>query len=253
MGFHVILIRHRGKLIVGQDKENRLFFEFSGWLVSREGRYRERFALMSGLRCLKLITISIPLYSALFSVTHAQERTHVDARSTAKEAIAERATALHRDAGGGWLFGTGDDDPLGAAESVASTDPNAPNHALYAVARRDKNGNSLHGASRYTIRFESKQLPPVSGFWSLTLYDAETKAVVPNALKRESIGDRTEGLVYGGDGSLNICVQKEEPKASDCNWLPAPDCGFYLVMRLYAPQMEEIEQGWTPPAIRLAR
>ena len=81
----------------------------------------------------------------------------------AKKAVAERATTLQKDAGGGWLFDTddisrfGDDYLLRAAGSATTIYRNSADHALYAVARRDKDGNSLHGENKYTIRFDSKQ------------------------------------------------------------------------------------------------
>jgi hypothetical protein len=82
------------------------------------------------------------------------------------------------------------------------------------------------------------------------MYDAKTTAMVPNEMKRYSIGDRTEGLVYGADGSLKITVQRETPDDPGCNWLPASEGEFYLIIHLYAPKPEVFEGDWTPPPIR---
>lgn len=76
--------------------------------------------------------------------------------------------------------------------------------------------------------------------------------MVPNGLKRYTIGDRTASLVYGLGGSLKICVQRQAPKDPSSNWLPAPEAGFYLIIRLYAPKTAVFEGGWIPPPIRKA-
>ena len=53
------------------------------------------------------------------------------------------------------------------------------------------------------------QVPPVRFFWSLTMYDLKTRLLVDNPIDRYSIGDRTEGLKYGSDGSLKISVEPD--------------------------------------------
>ena len=53
------------------------------------------------------------------------------------------------------------------------------------------------------------QVPPVRFFWSLTMYDLKIRLLVDNPIDRYSIGDRTEGLKYGSDGSLKISVEPD--------------------------------------------
>ncbi|MDJ0992309.1 MAG: DUF1214 domain-containing protein [Dinoroseobacter sp.] len=165
------------------------------------------------------------------------------------------SNALHPDAGGGWQFGTeniaqvGTNYVLRSAVSAETIYPNAPDHAMYGAGRIDADGNTLTGANNYTLTFADGALPPVDGFWSLTIYDSATTAMVPNALERYSIGDRTEGLVYGEKSELTICLQVSEPQNPVCNWLPAPEGQFYLILRLYAPTEQAASGDWTPPPI----
>ncbi len=44
-------------------------------------------------------------------------------------------------------------------------------------------------------------------FWSLTLCDDETTAMIPIPLKLYSLGDRTPGFTLGEDGSVTIYLQ----------------------------------------------
>jgi hypothetical protein len=92
-------------------------------------------------------------------------------------------------------------------------------------------------------------LPPVKGFWSITLYD-QFHFLAPNALGRFSLGTKSRGLKFEEDGSLVVHVQKERPDADKVpNWLPAPDGPFSLYIRAYWP-LKPIAQGrWTPPPV----
>ena len=47
------------------------------------------------------------------------------------------------------------------------------------------------------------EVPPVKGFWSLTLYDA-VLFFHPNPLNRYSLGTKNKTLKYDSDGSLTL-------------------------------------------------
>ncbi|GAA0310730.1 DUF1254 domain-containing protein [Rhodovulum strictum] len=119
----------------------------------------------------------------------------------------------------------------------------------YDLAFQDGDGAQLDGRNAYMLRLDPP--PPVDGFWSVTMYSAETRIFVPNAIDRYSIGDRTSDLVYGEDGSIEIFMQAEEPTdpLERANWLPAPEGPFYLLMRHYSPQASILTGDWLPPAI----
>jgi hypothetical protein len=124
---------------------------------------------------------------------------------------------------------------------------NRPRETRYFYQDLDKEGARLNGSRRYTVTFNP--LPPVKGFWSLTLYD-RFHFFAPNAIARYSLGTKSQGLRFTADGSLTILVQKEKPEADQVsNWLPAPDGDFSLYIRAYWP-LDPIQQGqWTPPPV----
>jgi hypothetical protein len=118
----------------------------------------------------------------------------------------------------------------------------------------DESGVRLNGGKHYTVTFPAGQLPPVKGFWSLTMYD-QFHFFVPNPIKRFSVGTKNKDLKPDSDGSLTIYVQSTEPSDSvqRANWLPSPKGDFSLYLRAYWPQ-EEITSGkWTPPVVKSAR
>jgi len=99
------------------------------------------------------------------------------------------------------------------------------------------------------VTFAKGRLPPVKGFWSLTLYN-RYHFFAPNDLKRYSLGTKNKDLKFNADGSLTIYVQADPPaEEKRSNWLPAPDGDFSLYMRAYWPQAEITSGKWTPPVV----
>jgi hypothetical protein len=125
---------------------------------------------------------------------------------------------------------------------------NQPEETTYFYQDLDANGARLNGASRYTITFAKGAVPPVKGFWSLTLYN-QYHFFEPNDLGRYSLGTKNKNLQYNADGSLTLYVQADAPAENlRSNWLPAPKNGdFTLYIRSYWPEKEILEGTWTPP------
>ena len=121
--------------------------------------------------------------------------------------------------------------------------------AAYPRCEADTAGQQLRGAQRYTLRFAPGRLPPVDAFWSITMYSAQDYFLVPNAIERYAIGDRTPGLVRDADGGLTLAIQHTPPldAAARANWLPAPEDGFFLCLRAYLPRPELLDGTYQLP------
>ena len=130
---------------------------------------------------------------------------------------------------------------------------NVPDVSFYPTAVTDAAGQPLNAASHnYVIRFAQDQIPPVEGFWSLTMYDRDSGMLVKNPIDRYSIGNRTRGLQFGPDGSLTLYLQKQAPvPGKESNWLPAPDGPFYMSLRLYGPRAAALDGKWAPPPVEV--
>jgi len=126
---------------------------------------------------------------------------------------------------------------------------NAPNETKYFYQDLDDKGQQLSGAHSYTVTFAKGALPPVRGFWSLTLYN-QYHFFSPNEIKRYSVGTKNKTLVTAPDGSLTIYVQANPPEGDKkANWLPAPKENFVLYIRAYWPEDAVLNGTWTPPAV----
>lgn len=106
----------------------------------------------------------------------------------------------------------------------------------------------------WVLRFEKGNMPPVDAFWSLTAYertDGGAFYFFNNPINRFAIGDRTPGLKYGADGSLEIYIQRTDPGgAKSSNWLPAPPSRpLALNMRFYLPKAQMLDGLYTMPAL----
>jgi hypothetical protein len=134
--------------------------------------------------------------------------------------------------------------------AMAGLGANQPEDAIYPLNVADADGKPVVAENRYVLHFEKAELPPVDGFWSLTMYDAEGFQVA-NPINRFAIGDR-DALKYNADGSLDIYVQNENPGPDKVsNWLPAPKSGpLGMTLRLYAPEQQALDGVWNPPPIK---
>jgi hypothetical protein len=131
---------------------------------------------------------------------------------------------------------------------------NSGDEAIYPTYLVDSEGAPFNASqNKYTLTFKKGDLPPVSAFWSLTMYDGKTQLLIDNPLKRYLLNSpMMDQFVLNEDGSLTFYIQKDSPgKKLEANWLPAPDGPFYAVMRLYGPKEEAREGQWVnPPMIK---
>ncbi|KRP57999.1 DUF1254 domain-containing protein [Pseudomonas trivialis] len=129
---------------------------------------------------------------------------------------------------------------------------NSGDEAAYFKYLVDSEGKPANGARHsYTVHFAKDQLPPADAFWSLTMYDARTRLLVPNHKKRYLINSRMlPALKRDADGGLTLALQHHEPpKAEQSNWLPAPPGPFYAVLRVYLPKPEVGNGQWKLPPL----
>jgi hypothetical protein len=127
---------------------------------------------------------------------------------------------------------------------------NSKQEAVYPNYGNDSEGQPLDASSnRYTLRFEKGALPPANAFWSLTMYDGNTRTLVENRLNRYLINSpMVESFKHDPDGSVTIYLQKDLPGAAlESNWLPAPAGPFYAVLRIYLPKDEVLDGRWQQP------
>ena len=157
----------------------------------------------------------------------------------------------------GWGFTTktglyGTDYLMRALVTAIGLGANRPQDAIYPTSLKDGEGKAYNGANKYVMRFAKGEMPPVEGFWSLTMYDADY-FFVANPINRYSISAR-QNLKTNPDGSTDLYIQKDSPGADkESNWLPAPAGKFILMLRTYWPDEKApsiIDGTWEIPPVR---
>ena len=96
-----------------------------------------------------------------------------------------------------------------AAIAYAGIGANTIEDAVYPTALTDADGKPFISDNRHVLHFNKDQVPPVRGFWSLTMYN-EKQLLAANPIDRYAIGDRDK-LAFNPDGSLDLYIQRESP------------------------------------------
>jgi hypothetical protein len=149
----------------------------------------------------------------------------------------------------------GTDYRLRALVTAIGLGANLPQDAIYPIGEADADGKPFDGANSYVMHFPAGQLPPVDGFWSLTMYD-DQYFFVPNRLDRYTLSARN-ALNKNADGSVDLYLQANSPGgAKESNWLPTTQSGKFIPMlRLYWPKETPpsiLDGTWKPPVIQKA-
>jgi len=172
-----------------------------------------------------------------------------------KEGIVEGDLKLEN----GWLFTTktgnyGANYLQRALITAIGLGANRPQDAVYPTSEGPSAISSYTGEKKYVMHFNKGELPPVNGFWSLTMYDKDY-FFVPNPLNRYSISAR-QNLKANADGSVDLYIQNENPGPDqESNWLPAPKDKFILMLRLYWPKEKDpsiLDGSWKIPRVKAA-
>lgn len=157
----------------------------------------------------------------------------------------------------GWVFTTktgnyGTDSLQRALITAIGLGANRPQDAVYPTSEVDAAGQPYSGANKYVMHFDKGQMPPVDGFWSLTMYDAGY-FFVDNPLNRYTLSQRNK-FKTNPDGSVDLYLQHDNPgPGKEANWLPAPKGKFVLMLRLYWPKENPpslIDGTWKIPPVK---
>ena len=117
----------------------------------------------------------------------------------------------------------------------------------YLVAFMDSNTEFFDGAKSYTVT-----LPPdipAARFWSLTLYDNQTRSMLVTPQRYPRAGSQacpTPAAAASPDGSTTVHIGPEQPAGvPDGNWIQSmPGKGWFIVLRLYSPLKPFFDKSW---------
>ncbi len=122
----------------------------------------------------------------------------------------------------------------------------------YAIADHDAEGHYLNGSKTYTLHLPPNI--PAKDFWSVIIYDPQTRSMLQTDQEYPSINSQKEDLVVNPDGSVDIVFGPEPPSGIKANWLQTiPGKGWFVWIRLYGPLEPWFDKSWRPGEIEMEK
>jgi len=104
----------------------------------------------------------------------------------------------------------------------------------YALATVDAKGNPFDGGRNYRLHLPPNV--PVKDFWSVMVYDNQTRSMLQNDQEWPAVSSQTKGLLVNGDGSVDVYFGPQAPAGKEKNWVQTiPGKGWVAVHSVRAP------------------
>jgi len=111
------------------------------------------------------------------------------------------------------------------------------------IVTADVNGKLLNGSTNYRLRLPGNI--PAGNFWSVIVFDTQTKLMIRTDQSWPSIHSNCKNLVLGNDGTVEIFFGRHAPENGKCNWLQTiPGKGWYMTLNLYNPLDSWFNKTW---------
>ena len=115
----------------------------------------------------------------------------------------------------------------------------------------DSEHNWLDGANSYKLRIPPNV--PAKDFWSITLYDSETRSLVQNKSTQPAVSSYDK-LKVNSDGSVDLYFAPKAPKGLESNWIETlPGKGFFVWLRAYHPTEGLFDGSWKMSEVELVK
>ena len=117
----------------------------------------------------------------------------------------------------------------------------------YLFGIRDGVGDFLMGENTYHLHFPPNA--PAANYWSVVLYDADSRGLLNNGEPFPSIASNTN-VKLNEDGSVDMVFSPTAPKNENANWIKTvPGKGWLVGVRFYSPTKAFFDQTWKPDNI----
>ncbi|MBS0560593.1 MAG: DUF1254 domain-containing protein, partial [Proteobacteria bacterium] len=126
----------------------------------------------------------------------------------------------------------------------------------YLMGFVDADGNPFDGAKTYKVVLPAHI--PAEAFWSLTLYDNQTRSMLQTPQNFPRAGSQSypsPAAVAAADGSTTVWFGPTQPAGvARGNWIQTvPGKGWFTILRLYSPLPPFFDKSWRAGEIELVK
>jgi len=137
-----------------------------------------------------------------------------------------------------WFF-----QAIGASPAMFRRDAGAG--SLYWLGLRDKSGAYLDGGKTYKLTVPQ----PVPGklFWSVTVYDTETRSQVVTDQGKAALRSLFELKDKMAGKTVDLYFGPKAPPGQEGQWIKTiPGKGWFVYFRIYGPEPPAFDGSWKP-------